>query len=172
MTEIQKEFEDIFQKRYKEFYGYFYKRTRDEFLAEDIVQHAFARTWKYIVDGVKIDNLRAFIYQVGTWKYLSYVSKIKSRPPVSFDDALASGGPCVDPMEHYQTKFTYDKIIEAMKKLKPSYRELVEMHFVQGYDYGSMSEELNEPKHNVYMRTQSAVKKLLTLCGQEANTVT
>ena len=64
MQKKEKEFLQAFEKYADDIYRHCYFRVYDKELAEDLVQETFIKTWKYIISGEEIKNIRAFLYKV------------------------------------------------------------------------------------------------------------
>src|SRR3989344_3440161 len=45
-------------------YRHCYFRVHNKELAQDLTQETFIKTWKYIIEGKEIKNLKAFLYKV------------------------------------------------------------------------------------------------------------
>jgi len=59
----EKQFIDAYDKYSEAIFRHCYYRVFDRERAKDFVQETFCKTWKYIVDGNDIENIRAFLYK-------------------------------------------------------------------------------------------------------------
>jgi len=60
----EKEFLDAYEKYADAIYRHCYFRVYNKELAEDLTQETFIKTWKYIVEGKEVKNIKSFLYRV------------------------------------------------------------------------------------------------------------
>ncbi|MBX4200907.1 RNA polymerase sigma factor, partial [Candidatus Parcubacteria bacterium] len=74
----QQEFLDAYKQHADAIYRHCYFRVYNKDLAEDLTQETFIKTWKYIVEGKKVDNIKAFLYRVAVNLIIDHSRKKKA----------------------------------------------------------------------------------------------
>ena len=133
-------------------------RVLDADKAQDFTQEAFIRTWKYIVGGGEIENVRAFLYRVATNVIIDDSRKKKSvsldlMQEKGFDVRLDNSG-------------RLDEIIDAkegakiIEQLDEKYREVVTMRYLAELSPKEIAEILGETENAVSVRIHRGLQKL------------
>ena len=60
----EQEFSALYHQHADAIYRHCYFRVHNKDLAEDLTQETFIKTWKYIIEGKEIKNMKAFLYRV------------------------------------------------------------------------------------------------------------
>src|SRR5687767_4748801 len=95
--EAERQFTEAYDQHADAIFRYCYYRVFDKDRAKDYVQEAYSRTWKYLSQGKKIDNIRAFIYR--TAKNI-IIDESRKHKNLSLDQIMEKGfAPKVDVRE-------------------------------------------------------------------------
>ena len=151
---------------WNEVYGFQLKRTENENDAEDITIQTFSKafdkiktykeeykfsTWLITISkNIHIDLLRkqkTSIINQATDKDEKRVYEIIDESPTPEDKIIREQN--------------LAKLLRDIKKLKPSYQEVINLRYFQELSYKEISEELDEPMSNVKVKLLRA-KKLLS----------
>lgn len=155
-----------FLKNYEEYadalFRFVYFRTRSRELASDITQEAYLRTWTYIAEGHKIDEMRAFLYRTVKNLIIDNGKQVATRKTGSLDAFLDEGGDVreetrdegYDPMD-------IERALNLLDQLTPEeYREAVEMRFIEGLTPKEIAKILDVSENVVSVRINRGIAKL------------
>ncbi len=127
--------------------------------AEDIMQESFLKAFK------KIDTYRGEV-SFGAWlkkivvnRSLDHLKKKK----VQFDEVNTRTAQLADDNETY-TEVDVERIKGAIRLLPDSYRTILSLYLIEGYDHDEISEILgisNSASRTRYSRAKSRLKELL-----------
>jgi len=157
-AKIQKQFLECYDRYANDIFRYCYYRIFDKDAAEDLVQEAYCRTWKYIIDGHNIQNIRAFIYKTARNLIVDRSRKHKS---VSLDNMMEKGFlPGRDPRPDIENYFAGKEVISVIKSLDKKYRQVLLLKYVKDLSVKEISEQIHETPNNVYVRMSRGFKKV------------
>ncbi len=142
--------------------------TRDQALAEDIVQAAFLRAFKRID---QFDESRPF----GPWFLRSVIndavktvtrmretSSLDTLPEISLEEILPASEP--EPEEWVEQQETYQQVWEALGQLPPGQRAVIVLHYYLELSLEEIGEEVAAPSGTIKWRLHKArarLKKIL-----------
>jgi RNA polymerase sigma-70 factor (ECF subfamily) len=165
--ESEKQFIEAYDKYSDAIFRYCYYRVFDKDRAKDCVQEAYTRTWKYIIEGHEVDNIRALIYRIANNIIIDGIRKKKS---VSLNQIMEKGYvPKVDPREKTQDYFTGQELISLVKSLDEKYREVILMKYVDDLSTKEIAFALNETENNVYVRLSRGLEKVKNILKIQEN---
>ncbi len=155
----EKEFLESYEKYSDAIYRHCYFRTYDKELAEDLTQETFIKTWKYIVVGQEIKNLKAFLYKVAVNLIIDNSRKKKA---VSLDEL----GPNVGVKEKDSIMrliydgFEFNKIVKLFDELPDNQRQVMVMRYVDQLLPSEIAEVLGQTANAVSVRISQATNKI------------
>ncbi len=146
-----------------------YLRVFDRELAKDLVQEAFVRTWKYIMAGHHIDNMRAFLYR--TARNL-IIDESRKKKPVSLD-LLQEKGVVFRRESRNELMDSIDakQIVELFSELDDIYREVMEMRYVEELAVKEIAEIVGESENTISVRIHRALQKVRDIVDQKKNPI-
>ena len=151
-------FLDAYEAHSAALFRHCYFKTSNRELAKDVVQETFTRTWSYIAEGRKVDNMRAFLYRVAG---NAIIDEMRKRKATSLDALEEEGFTPVDERAESGEDFAAGQ--EAMRVLKlveEPYRTALAMRYVEGLTPKEIAETLGETENVISVRIHRAVKKL------------
>jgi RNA polymerase sigma-70 factor (ECF subfamily) len=153
--------EDAFLAAYDEYNDAIFRfclvKTRNRDVALDITQDTFTKTWEYLADGKKVDNIRAFLYQVARNLIIDNSRKKKS---LSLDAALEEGQDFgVDTQERTENIIDGKKSVELLDQLKDKDRDVLVMRFIEDMSVPEIAEALKEKENTISVRIHRALNK-------------
>ncbi|MCX6753364.1 MAG: RNA polymerase sigma factor [Candidatus Nomurabacteria bacterium] len=161
---------ESFSKAYDDFsdaiFRYCHYKTSNRELALDLTADTFTKTWEYIADGKKIDNLRALLYRVANNLIIDYHRKKKE----SSLDSLTEQGFDIsteNTKEKYEDNFDNKKAMEAIQELDENYRDIIIMRYVDDLSIKEIAKILNEKENNISVKIHRALDKLKKILGEE-----
>lgn len=167
----QKAFSQLLDRYWSEVYGFQLGRTRNENDAEDITIQTFARAFD------KIDSFDPK-YAFNTW--LITISKnlhidlLRKRKRNVLEHRESNAGEAIkrvlDESPSAEDQLIIEQnlktLLENIRKLKPTYREVIELRYFRELSYAEISEALGEPIGNVKVKLLRAKKLLATLISE------
>lgn len=144
-------------------YGLF--KTHNGPLAEDLMQNTFLKTWKYLLKGGKVDMIEAFLYHILKALIIDEYRKHKVR---SLDILIEKGFDLAfTDAERLANIFDGTKAVALLKKLPPSYREIMYMRYIQDLSIKEISRLTGKTKNTVAVQTHRGLQKLKILYAYE-----
>jgi RNA polymerase sigma factor (sigma-70 family) len=146
-----------------------YRIVNNDAEAEDIMQEAFIEGFE------KIDTFREE-GEFGAWLKRIVINRsinhLRSKKQIDlkayFDDNIPDEN--ADEENYSENIFCrIEEIREAMKKLPQSYRIIISLHLLEGYDHDEISQVLDISYQNARTRYSRAKQKLLQLIMQNRN---
>lgn len=167
----QKAFSHLLDRFWPEVYGFQLKRTQNENDAEDITIQTFARAFD------KIDTYDP-AYAFSTW--LITISKnlhidllrkrkrnVLERRESNVNEAIKK---VLDESPSAEDQLIIEQnlktLLENIRKLKPTYRKVIELRYFREMSYADIAQELNEPVGNVKVKLLRAKKLLASLISE------
>lgn len=143
--------------------------------SEDVLQDAFLKIYR---------NLRKFdpSLKFSSWAYrivhneaINFVRANKRRPQGNYvydgEEALLTLAHKEELDEQIAVKFEADAMVEAMEKLKPKYKDILVLRYMEGLEYKEISDVLKLPMGSVATHLYRAKKALAGLMPElESNT--
>jgi RNA polymerase sigma factor (sigma-70 family) len=164
-------FEEIFVTHLDAAYDLARWLTRDEHNAEDMVQEACLRAYRFI-DGFHGENGRAWLLAIVRNTYYSWLEKNRGQAlNVPFDeDALDDNGRASCTMEH-DASYSVDRVLQqedsrrlvntALGQLPTEFREVIVLREMEDMSYKEIAVIANIPLGTVMSRLARARKMLL-----------
>lgn len=132
-------------------------------LAEDIVQEVFI---KLVVKKPKYSEKSSFktwLYSICRNTSVDFLRKIKSRREYDTDE-LRNLADEADLEEHYINEERRITVRRAMKKLKSDYCQVLQLIYIEGFDYSGAADVMNKSNRqieNLVYRAKKALKSEL-----------
>ena len=149
----------IYKLYYKAMYNTSYRILNHQMEAEDVMQEAFLDAFQKICQYDGTATFGSWLKRIVINKSLDRLKKNKNEFP--FDDMDIE---MVDVIEedHFEILSTkIDAIREGIEKLKDTYRIILSLHLLEGYDHKEISEILDINYNAVRTRYSRARKKLI-----------
>jgi len=153
-----------FSKSYEEFsdaiFRYCLYQTSNREKALDLTQDTFIKTWEYISQGNKVDNLRAFLYKVAGNLIIDYRRKKKSD---SLDQMTESGFDLKDTtneMEKTENIFEKDLALKVIEQLEEKYKDVLILRFVEDMSVKEIAKIMHQNENNISVRIHRGIQKL------------
>lgn len=127
--------------------------------AENLVQDTFLKTWDYLRQDKKIENMRAFLYRVLNNNIIDHY---RAKKEVSLE-ALQAGEDPFDPPDESMpadTQALINDIVRKLENLAHEDRELLIMRYVDDLEPKEIADVLGITANNVSVRLNRAVEKL------------
>ena len=157
----QDQFLQLYDEKSDAIFRHLYFRISDREKALDMMQETFERTWKYIVKGNEIDNMKAFLYRVAN---NLLIDEYRRRKQVASLDYLHEKGIEVG-SGNKEKDAIYDRAdvrlaLQYVERLPEKDRHMIVMRYVDDLSIKEISEITDLPENNVSVRIHRALKKL------------
>jgi RNA polymerase sigma-70 factor, ECF subfamily len=133
--------------------------TRNEHDAEDVVQEAYLRAFRFF-DGFKGGDGRAWLLAVVRNTCLTWLRREKGGPVVVFDERTHSGGEGANAERALVEQAKLGSLRECVESLPLEYREVVVMRELEELSYKEISDVAGVPIGTVMSRLSRARKRL------------
>lgn len=164
---------DMYDRYGRTTYSLIFRIVRNTAIAEDLVQETFLRIWNRVhaFDSER-GALGVWMLAVARNRALDYVRSVDGR--------MAQNASQLDEMENpgafadfEQNLLNIDRVRllrDALTKLNPNQREVIEMAYYEGLSQSEMAERMKQPLGTVKTWARSALKVLRDQLGQAAAT--
>ena len=156
---MEKTFFKAYEKYSDAIFRHCYFRVFNKDKAKDLTQEVFMRTWQYLVGGVEVENIRAFLYRVANNLVIDYVRRKKEQ---SLDRMREDQG--FDPADESKDRLLRllegGEIIRVLNKLPSKYREVIQMKYLDDLDIKEIASALEETENNVSVRLHRGIQQL------------
>jgi len=154
----EKDFGKIFDRLVEPIFRFIYFRVFDRESAKDLTQEVFYKVWKVLNEGMKIHNLRAFIYL--TARNLVIDEKRKKRALPLSEVLETEQEPKVFEQEKIWQKIEDENLRLLLQSLEDEEKEVLEMRYLRQLKVKEMAEILRITPNAVSLRLGKAKKKL------------
>ncbi|MFC2132631.1 RNA polymerase sigma factor [Bacteroidota bacterium] len=149
----------LYEKYKSPLYNFFYRMTFDEDISKDLTQSVFYRIIKYRNSFQKEHKFKSWIYQLARNIRIDYYKKNKIRideykKPEELNDSQAGN------YEEIEKKERYEQLYEALSKLNPDQREILEMSRFQGMRYEEIALITGNSAGSLKVKAHRAMNKL------------
>lgn len=151
----KKEFEEIAFQYMDSLYGAALRMTRDGNDAQDLVQDAYLRAYRFFGKFEKGTNFKAWLFRILKNVYINkYRKELKKPQMVEISDVEAFGGlkEEVSPEDEIFDKLLDDDITNAIDNLPEEFRLAIILSDLRGFSYKEVAEILDCPIGTVMSR--------------------
>ena len=161
--------EQQFLKAFERFADAIFKhcffRVSDREVAKDLVQETFSRTWEHIALGKEVRDYRAFLYRI---LHNVIVDEIRRKKTLSLDKLMEEGfSPEDEHASNLEQRLVAKGIVQKLKLLDESYRNIVQMRFIDDLSPKEISAVLGVSENVVSVRIHRGMNKLRQLTEKE-----
>lgn len=142
-----------------------YARTEDD--AEDIVQDAFFKAWKYMSRFERDRTFKPWLYAIAKNTALDHVKRRRSSSfselagddtDLSFEDSLEDETP--KPDEDYERNEIAREVSEVVKELPSDHRAVIDMHYREELTFNEIADIMRRPMNTVKSWHRRALKRV------------
>ncbi|MFI5205406.1 MAG: RNA polymerase sigma factor [Candidatus Paceibacterales bacterium] len=158
----EKDFLAAYEQYAGAIYRHCYFRVFNKDLAEDLTQETFIKTWKYIAEGKKIENIKAFLYRVAV---NLIIDNSRKKVTLVFDDvkekevSVRLNSIEKDMLDGFELK----EVLAIMEELPEKYRDVITFRYINDMSPVEIASVLEESANAVSVRLNYATKKLKEL---------
>jgi RNA polymerase sigma-70 factor (ECF subfamily) len=130
-------------------------------LGEDLVQDTFMKTWKYLVKGGKIEQMKAFLYHILN---NLIIDEYRKRKTSSLDDLLDKGFEIgFDEIEKNTNIADGKAALLLINFLPKKDQEIIKMRYIQELSITEISEITKQTKNTIAVQIHRGMNKLKVL---------
>lgn len=164
---------DMYDRYGRATYSLIFRIVRNPAIAEDLVQETFLRVWNRVhaFDSER-GALGVWMLAVARNRALDYVRSVDGRMAQNASqlDELESPAAFADFEQNLLNIDRVRLLRDALTKLNPNQREVIEMAYYEGLSQSEMAERMKQPLGTVKTWARSALKILRDQLGQAAAT--
>ena len=149
----------LYDRYYKKVYGYFVRMTNDTETSGDLTQNVFLKVIRYASSWKEDKVFRYWLFRIARNILVDYhrgarkFYDVDETPEIKLRDES-------DSFRAMEAKESFGLLLEAMDKLPPGYRELIELNRFQGFSYKEIAETISSNENSVRVKTFRAIQKL------------
>ena len=152
----QTAFKVVYEEYFAKLSQFIFKMSRDENLAEELVQRTMIKVWEQRDKIIFTTSLKSYLYKVSYNEYLMYL-RTKSKFP-NIEDAVIEA---IDEIEDEQdNQILLDKIRKEIDNLPPKCREVFILSKINGMKYKEIAEQLNISTKTIESHMTKALKQI------------
>lgn len=149
----------LYDRYYKQVYGYFLRMTANTDVSRDLTQNVFLKILKYS-HSWKNDKVFAYwLFRIARNILVDYYNESQKFFSVEEEQETISENH-IDSLREMDIKESFELLLDAMGQLKPADRELIELSRFQGFSYKEMAQTLLTNENAVRVKTFRAIQKL------------
>lgn len=152
----------LIKKYLKPIYNFVYSYVKNEQESEDITQDVFLKVWKNIRKFKRDKNFKTWIYKIAKNTSIDFLKKKKNvsfseidqnnknEEDISFIDTIEDNEALPD--ELYSKKELENNMENILNDIPIKYREIMELYYIEEFNFREISEILNEPLNTIKSR--------------------
>jgi RNA polymerase sigma-70 factor (ECF subfamily) len=155
-------------------YRFVYVKISAKETAEDITSETFLRCWQHIQSRRRIQNLRAFLYQIARNLVIDHYRRMASQPEavtatVTFSEDGASSGIEAEWSDGNRGRVLMEArtdvalLMQQIARLKEDYQDVLQLRLIDGLGFGDIADILGKTPGNVRVIYHRAMKSLEAL---------
>jgi RNA polymerase sigma-70 factor (ECF subfamily) len=166
MTDQHDVFSELAQKHLGALQSYCLAKTCDQDAALDLAQEALLRAYTRFHTLKEIDKFPAWLVGIAKRCSWNWFRKKKRDPLVQRDHETGNGPPPelpdenLNPEEHMQQMADWNETLQAVKRLRFIYREVIVLRYFEELSYSEMAARLGVKEDAVDQRLTRARRQL------------
>lgn len=151
----------IYESYYHKVYMIALSIIRDGYLAEDVLQETFIKAYQKLDQIKEREKIGSWLSTIATRTAIDFVRKEKKTRARLLDESIVGSGDSSIIVENVLEKQFFEKEMKRkIERLKPEYRQVLELRYYRGLKETEIEHELNVSKSCVKTRLYRARKTL------------
>ena len=153
----------LYDEYVKRIYGLVYFKVSNHEEAEDITSEVFLKGWNFLKDKKEVKSFAGLLYRIARNLVIDHYRARSNKPSTSMvteNDETIEIGDRGAWTEKIQIKLESDEILQAIKKLKQEYQEVITLRYVDELGIDEIAEIVGKGKIAVRVTLHRALKKL------------
>jgi RNA polymerase sigma-70 factor (ECF subfamily) len=155
----------LYDRYSKNVHGYFVRMTRDADASRDLTQNVFLKVIRYCQSWKDDKVFVHWLFRIARNILVDYYRGARKFYDLNDEPQLAERDQD-DSVRAMEAREKFDFLLDAMAKLPPGYRELIELNRFQGFSYREIAETISSNENAVKVKTFRAIKKLKEIYTQ------
>lgn len=159
-----KAFEAILSYYEKAIFNYIFRLVNHKQDAEDLAQETFIKVYAHLDSINPEKNFRAWLYKIATNVVYDWFRKKGVHTELFIIDDPLAGFETIDEESTYLKIERTQDLLEALGRIRPIYRTVLELFYHQGFNYEEITQLLAIPLNTVkthLFRAKKALKQAL-----------
>lgn len=158
---LEERYIEAFDQHSNAIFRFCYAQTGQRELALDLTQDTFARVWRYVSEGNKIDQMRPFLYQTARNAIIDH----SRRPSAQSLDVLQEAGFDIadERTPSPLVSASAAEVIRLASSLEEPYREAVLLRYVEAFMPREIAKITGESENVISVRITRGMQKLREL---------
>ena len=149
----------LYDRYHPKIFGYFVRMTRDREASRDLTQNVFVKVIRYS-HSWKDDKVFAYwLFHIARNILIDFHRASKRFYDLEDEPEIAVREQ-EEAIRNSEARESYELLLDAMAKLSPGYRELIEMNRFQGFTYKEIAVTIDSTENAVKVKTFRAIQKL------------
>lgn len=149
----------LYNRYYKNIYGYFLRMTRNSEISRDLTQNVFLRIIKYGRSWKEDKTFKFWLFRIAKNILTDYYRNSRIFYAAENDPALIMADN-IESSKAMEQQESHEILMEAMEKLSPAYREVIELNRFQGFTYKEIAQTTSSTEAAVRVKGFRAIRKL------------
>jgi RNA polymerase sigma-70 factor (ECF subfamily) len=155
----------LYEKHHRNVYNYFVRMTRDSDASRDLTQNVFVKVIRYSNSWREDKTFLPWLFRIARNVMVDHFRgarqfyQLEEVPEITLRDREQA-------MRSIDLGESVGFLMEAMAKLPPGYRELIELNRFQGFSYKEIAMTTDSSENTVRVRTFRAIRKLKEIYAQ------
>lgn len=161
-------FLDTYDQYADDIFRFCFFKLLDKEKAEEVTQEAFVRTWDYLAQGKKIENIRAFVYRVA--KNI-IVDSYRKKKEISLDVLREQGFDAfLDTTESQHDILDGGRVIAVIQQMDERFRDVLLLRYVNSLPVKEIALIIGETENHVSVKIHRGLKQLKRLLDPAVRT--
>ena len=157
MSKYRRAFDELFDATHRELLRFVSFKVGDTDAADDIAADAYLKFWTRLTQGIEIRNPRALLYTIANGLIIDYYRVVK---PLVLPEGLDVSSEAEAPEEVIDNATQYQDLLAQIRSLRSTYRDVLTLHYIEGFEISEIASILSETENNVRVRLHRALSKL------------
>jgi RNA polymerase sigma-70 factor (ECF subfamily) len=157
-------FGQLYDTYVKQIYRFVYFKVSSREEAEDVTADVFLKTWNYLRENKEVKSFSGLLYRVARTSIIDLYRSRTNQPVLMTEELeMSDGGAWYKKLE---LKIENENLVQALKKLKQEYQEIIILRFVDELEMDEIGEIMNKGVVAVRVTLHRALKKLKEIAKQ------
>ncbi len=153
-------FDNLLSTNWDYVYNFLLKKSKDDFLSEEITIQSFSKAFEKIHLFNEEYKFKTWIVSIAKNQLNDYLKKKKIRFENIENIKSESFKNNFNPEEELINKERYNYVNEKIDELKPMYKEIIKLKYIEDLSINQISEKLNQPVNTIKIKIYRA-KRIL-----------
>ena len=153
-------FDNLLSTNWDYVYNFLLKKSNDDFLSEEITIQSFSKAFEKIHLFNEDYKFKTWIVSIAKNQLNDYLKKKKIRFENIENIKSESFKNNFNPEEELINKERYNYVNEKIDELKPMYKEIIKLKYIEDLSINQISEKLNQPVNTIKIKIYRA-KRIL-----------